>query len=89
MGKIFLNRLSLCTIIGTLEHERIYPQQLLLDVEIELDMSLSARSDDLRDALDAHFLPGKEDRTYDLERFVLRPLGSDGSAEPVPAFNYK
>ena len=52
MGKIFLNRISVCAIIGTLPAERIAPQRLTLDVEITVPMSAAAQSDDLNDALD-------------------------------------
>ena len=52
MGKIFLNRISACAIIGTLPQERINPQRLTLDIEITVPMQKAAISDDLNDALD-------------------------------------
>ena len=52
MGKIFLNQISVCTVIGTLPHERVNPQRLTLDIEITVPMKNAALSDDLNDALD-------------------------------------
>ena len=81
MGKIFLNRLNLCTIIGTLEHERLHPQQLLLDVEIELDMTRAAKSDELCDALDYSALEQEIAATVENSSFKLLEalLGAVGS----------
>ena len=52
MGKIFLNQISVCAIIGTLPHERIAPQRITLDIEITVPMKKAALSDELTDALD-------------------------------------
>lgn len=52
MGKIFLNSIEVCTIIGTLPHERTAPQRLFIDVEIDTPFQAAALSDDLYDALD-------------------------------------
>lgn len=52
MGKIFLNKLEVCTIIGTLPHERIAPQRLFIDVELHTPFKAAAESDALTDALD-------------------------------------
>ena len=52
MGKIFLNQISVCTIIGTLPHERIYPQELRFDLTIFCDADKASFSDDLHDAVD-------------------------------------
>ena len=52
MGKIFLNQISVCTIIGTLPHERTARQRIIVDVEIVTPMKKAALSDNLFDALD-------------------------------------
>ncbi len=52
MGKIFLNQISVCALIGTLPHERLAPQRITLDIEITVPMKKAAASDELTDALD-------------------------------------
>ena len=47
MDKIIINALRVNAIIGTLPHERIHRQELLIDMEISLPLGAAAVSDDL------------------------------------------
>ena len=37
MGNVGIEKLRVQTIIGLLPHERIYPQELLLDIDMSVD----------------------------------------------------
>lgn len=50
--KIFIESLQLMAFIGVYEWERQAPQKLLLDIEMSLDLSVAAASDDLQDTVD-------------------------------------
>lgn len=81
MGKIFLNQLEISTIIGTLPHERITPQQLFVDIEIVTDMKAAALSDDLTDALDYSAVEREvvqlvEKSSFQLLEALLNAIGS-------------
>ena len=71
MGKIFLNQISVCTIIGTLPHERTFPQRLTLDIEITVPMKKAALSDDLTDALDYSAVEREVVETVEKSSFQL------------------
>ncbi len=47
MDKIYLEKLEVVTIIGTLPEERHTPRSLFLDVELGLDLEPAGRADDL------------------------------------------
>lgn len=47
MDQIFIKGLKINTIVGILEHERIYPQPLVLDITLEHDLKPCAKSGDL------------------------------------------
>lgn len=51
MSKLIISDFELITIIGIHPHEREWPQKLILDLEIEYDITLAAKSDDIADAL--------------------------------------
>lgn len=50
--RIMLRELRLECVIGVGEDERCQPQELLLDLELEVDSSLPGRTDDLADTVD-------------------------------------
>ena len=52
MDKIILEGISVNAVIGTLPHERIRRQNLLIDIEISLDLKKAAASDDLFQSVD-------------------------------------
>lgn len=71
MGKIFLNQISVCAIIGTLPHERLNPQRLTLDIEITVPIKKAAHSDDLTDALDYSAVEREVVQTVENSSFQL------------------
>lgn len=52
MDKIIIEGISVNAIIGTLPHERIRRQNLLVDIEIALDLKKAAATDDLFQSVD-------------------------------------
>lgn len=49
--KIILEGLRVECIVGDMPHERLYPQELFLDMELTCDLSLAAKSDLLADTI--------------------------------------
>ena len=52
MDKIFINRMTLPVIIGTLPHEREQKQEITLDLAIGCDMKKAGKTDNLYDVVD-------------------------------------
>ena len=52
MDKILIEGISVNAIIGTLAHERVRRQNLLIDIEISLDLKKAAATDDLFQSVD-------------------------------------
>ena len=52
MDKILIEGISVNAIIGTLDHERVRRQNLLIDIEISLDLKKAAATDDLFQSVD-------------------------------------
>jgi FolB domain-containing protein len=52
MDKICIEQISVNALIGTLPHERVRRQHLLIDIEIGLDLKEAAETDDLFKSVD-------------------------------------
>jgi dihydroneopterin aldolase len=52
VGTVFVRELSVSTVIGVGEEERLAPREVLLDLEMEADLDAAADSDDLAHAID-------------------------------------
>lgn len=52
MTRVAVEDLRVRCLIGVLDPERVHPQEVRVDLEVELDASAAARQDDLRLALD-------------------------------------
>ena len=52
MDKIRIEGISVNALIGTLPHERLRRQRLLIDIEVGLDLKPAAESDDLFKSVD-------------------------------------
>ena len=52
MDHIYIRKLTLPVLIGTLPHERIHPQNITIDIDFSYDMRKAGASDDLHDAVD-------------------------------------
>ncbi len=64
MDTIFIQQLKVDTIIGVYEHERTVKQPLIIDLQLDYDISQAAASDNLKYALDYHQL------SIDIHQFV-------------------
>jgi FolB domain-containing protein len=51
VDKIFLNDIKVNALIGTLPHERVRRQQILIDITMNLDLGKAGISDDLADTV--------------------------------------
>ena len=54
MDTIFIQQLTVETIIGVYKHERKMKQPLIIDIEMQYDSRQASESDDLKYALDYH-----------------------------------
>lgn len=52
MDKIFIQGLALHALIGVYDFERVEKQRIILDLELEADLTKAAVSDDVNDTLD-------------------------------------
>ena len=52
MDKIFLNHMEFFAYHGVLNEERIHGQTFEIDVELSVDLSMAAKSDDIKDTVD-------------------------------------
>lgn len=52
MDSIFLEQIKVQTKLGVPEWERLLPQTVLLDIEMDCDLAQACRSDTLKDTLD-------------------------------------
>ena len=52
MDRIFIRGLEFDTIVGVLPEERVTPQPLRVDLELDVDTRQAARSKDLADTVD-------------------------------------
>ena len=75
--KIKIKNLRTDIIIGTLEHERVDPQPIEIDIEYEYDAKVAVEHDDFRDAVDYKDLSdGIIDKIKHSEFFLLESLAS-------------
>ena len=86
MDKIFINGMTVSTIIGTLPHERETPQEITLDVILECDMKKAGRSDDLYDAVDYSAVEKTIYEAVKNSSFFLLEALADKVAESCLAF---
>ncbi|MFO0889564.1 MAG: dihydroneopterin aldolase [Isosphaeraceae bacterium] len=52
MGKVFIRDLVMRGIIGIHPHERESPQEIVVNIEIEADLTRAGQSDDIADCVD-------------------------------------
>ena len=65
MDRITLDSMRYECTIGATDEERLYPQMLEVDLEVEVDLAAAARSDALRDTVDYGLLVGLIERTVE------------------------
>jgi len=78
MDRIFIKDLSIRTILGVLDWERVTPQDILVNVEVFTDIRPASASDDIKDCLDYSDLV-KELRALveAARRFTVEALAED------------
>lgn len=86
MDKIFINAITVSTIIGTLPHERTAPQEITLDVILECDMKKAGKTDNLFDAVDYSAVEKTVHEAVSNSSFYLLEALADKVAESCLAF---
>ena len=71
MDKIVIRDLRANAVVGTLEHERIRPQELRATLELELDLSGAGASDDLEKSVDYSEIERRALEIMENSRFKL------------------
>lgn len=87
MDKIFINGMTVSTIIGTLPQERITPQEITIDAILECDMKKAGKSDNLLDAVDYSAVEKNIYEAVKNSSFYLLEALADKIAETVLAFD--
>ena len=86
MDKIFINRMTVSTIIGTLPQERLTPQEITIDAILECDMKKAGKTDNLFDAVDYSAVEKNIFETAKNSSFFLLEALADKIAETCLAF---
>ncbi|MBR7121487.1 MAG: dihydroneopterin aldolase [Lentisphaeria bacterium] len=87
MSTVNISNLSVNALIGTLEHEKIYRQQLLLDVEFDYDSTTAALTDDLFASVDYSAVERAVVRCVGESRFALLEALAGAIGRSVLAFD--
>ncbi len=75
---IRIKQLRLNTIIGTNDWERKTPQEIIVNIEINVDAKLSAKTDNLNDAVDyANIVQQITQKTTEWKFFLIEKLASE------------
>jgi FolB domain-containing protein len=78
MDKIFITDLVVRGIIGVNEWEREKPQEILINITVNTDISQAAKSDDLKDCVDYRTLTKKvQTHAETTARFTVEALAED------------
>ena len=78
MEKIFIQGLTLYTLIGVYDFERLEKQRIVLDLELETDLSKAAKSDEVSDTLDYGKLAERLEVIADKSKYkLLEALADD------------
>lgn len=78
MDKIIINRLRVVTIIGTLAHERVNPQMILISAIIFTNKRNPGMNDDINNCLDYSVLVNSiTDLARAAQRFTIEALAED------------
>lgn len=87
MDRIIISGLEICTIIGTLPHERISKQRVILEVSIYGDFRKAAQSDHWHDTFDYSEIEQTIVRCVAESSFQLLEALSEHVANAVLAFD--
>ena len=86
MDKIFINDLPLSTVIGTLPEERDLPQKIILDLEIDIDLTAASASDNLFDTIDYSEIEEKMVNLAKESKFFLIEAFAQAAADIVLSY---
>ena len=86
MDKIFINDLPLSTVIGTLPEERDLPQKVILDLEIDIDLTAASASDNLFDTIDYSEIEEKMVNLAKESKFFLIEAFAQAAADIVLSY---
>lgn len=86
MGTIRISNLQLNAVIGTLEHERIHRQRLILTVEFDYDSITAACTDDLFTSVDYSAVERSVVECVENSNFFLVEALARAAAQKVLAF---
>ncbi len=81
MDKIIIEELRVHAIVGILDWERKVPQELMLTVELEADISRAAKSQDIDDAIDYALVAERLDTFIVSSKFKLLETLVEQSAD--------
>ncbi len=87
MGTVRISDLQLTAVIGTLEHERIHRQKLILTVEFDYDSVSAAVNDDLFASVDYSAVEKSVVQCVENSKFFLIEALARAVAEKILAFN--
>ena len=71
MGKIYITGLAVDTLIGVYDWERQHKQRILVDLELQADLSKAAKSDNVDDTLNYALVAQKVVHTANDSQFKL------------------
>lgn len=71
MDRIFIRNLTVETIIGIYDHERVTPQRVMLELEMSADIAQAASSDDIESTLNYKTLSETLIDFLESSRFLL------------------
>ena len=81
--RIFIRDLRLRTIIGVHDRERARPQEILLNLELDTDLTSTSHSDALEDGVDYQALAEQVARHVEASRYRLLERLADSVAQLV------
>ncbi|MBR1951535.1 MAG: dihydroneopterin aldolase [Lentisphaeria bacterium] len=86
MDKIFITGLPLSTVIGTRPEERDLQQKIILDLEIDIDLSAASASDDLLDTINYAEIEEKMVKLAEESHFFLIEAFAQAAADIVLSY---
>ncbi|MBR2910882.1 MAG: dihydroneopterin aldolase [Lentisphaeria bacterium] len=86
MDKIFITGLPPSTVIGTRPEERDLQQKIILDLEIDIDLSAASASDDLLDTINYAEIEEKMVKLAEESHFFLIEAFAQAAADIVLSY---
>ena len=88
MHKIHIKDLTIQVIIGILEHERITPQEIKIDLCLDCDLSTAASNDNIVDTINyAHVCKLVENICYETNFYLIEKLAQEITLRLLTSFH--